>query len=143
MNIGIKFEKYIQNLYINRGYKNVRHNKTLRKGKYKSQIDVLYSNYFKDYFIECKYRKKGSLVRLDEVAKFVAVLELHGINPNKGEIITNRHLDLRGKIYAKKMDLKVYERDDLIDLERKGWPIWKRYFGKDPNLEKLIRKSYI
>ena len=146
--MGLKFEFYVYNLYKNLKKRNVRHNKVIRVNRRKNnnirvQIDVMYSSWFKDHYVECKYRKENTKVTLNEVAKFDAVLDLLKVPAKRGEIITNNYFNDRAKEYASSKGIKLYNLDNLIKMEKSRKNIIKRIINPKIDIECLIRNTKI
>ena len=142
-NIGKKFEIYVTDLYNDLGYSNVRHDTHINipRNGHRVQIDIMYTRWMQKHYVECKYRKSN--VGLSEVSKFLAVLDFLRVSPFKGEFVTNSHLSPRAKDYALSQVMQVYELEDLVRLEKKRRGFLRRYFGPEPDIEKLIRKTRI
>ena len=146
--MGLKFEFYVYNLYKNLKKRNVRHNKIISINRRKNsnirvQIDVVYSSWFKDHYVKCKYRKENTKVTLNEVAKFYAVLDLLKVPAKRGEIITNNYFNDRAKEYASSKGIRLYDLDKLVKMERSKHNIIKRIINPKINIEHLIRKTKI
>ncbi|MBU1204344.1 MAG: restriction endonuclease [Nanoarchaeota archaeon] len=146
--IGLKFEFYVYNLYKNLKKRNVRHNKIISINRRKNnnirvQIDVVYSSWFKDYYVECKYRKENTKITLNEVAKFYAVLELLKVPAKRGEIVTNNYFNDRAKEYASSKGIKLHDLDNLVKMERSRQNIIRRIINPKIDIEQLIRKTKI
>ena len=146
--MGLKFEFYVYNLYKNFKKRNVRHNKIIKVNKRKNnnirvQIDVMYSSWFKDHYVECKYRKENTKVTLNEVAKFYAVLDLLRVPAKMGEIVTNNYFNDRAKEYASSKGIRLYNLDNLVNMERSKYNIIKRIITPKIDIEHLIRNTKI
>ncbi|MBN1274740.1 restriction endonuclease [Candidatus Woesearchaeota archaeon] len=121
--MGTAFEKWTADLYDELGKLNVKRdvklNKHTRHGDARSQIDVTYGLRDKRY-VECKYHDGNDNVTLEEVAKFAGVLRINGIDYDQGIMITNKDYLARAKEYARKMGVKLIDREQLVKLD------WKR-----------------
>ena len=162
--MGLKFEFYVYNLYKNLKKRNVRHNKIIRVNKKKNnnirvQIDIMYSSWFKDHYVECKYRKENTKVTLNEVAKFYAVLDLLKVPAKRGEIVTNNYFNDRAIIFLDERALiqkeikdffqikqELSERQSLNDrlsFEKKYFLNWEKIQNKLDNFSTIIHDSFL
>ncbi|MBD3209278.1 restriction endonuclease [Candidatus Woesearchaeota archaeon] len=110
-------------LYDQLGKLNVQHNitkqKRTRKGKARSQFDIVYGIIAKKY-VECKYHGNGANVTFDDVSTFAAKLQLNNLSPRQGVMVTNTDYETRAKVYAHNTGIRLIDRQELIKLD------WKR-----------------
>ncbi|MGM5480021.1 MAG: restriction endonuclease [Nanobdellota archaeon] len=142
---GIQFEKWVVDLLINTGKKNVRHDVTYTNSQeqhIKAQFDIIYGKR-KQHYVECKYRNENYPVSFMDIAVFSAKLELFNINYKRGLIVTNNYLEPRAKFYGMKQGIKIYEREDLEKLHTKQKGIMKRIFSKKESIEDILRQYHI
>ncbi|MBT5022464.1 hypothetical protein HOK51_09130 [Candidatus Woesearchaeota archaeon] len=146
--MGKKFEIYVANLYKDLGKRKIRHDTYVKipnnNGKSMHvQIDVMYKAIFYDHYIECKYRKPGNKVSLDEVAKFYAAIELIKVPMRRAELITNQYFNDRAIEYADTKGLKLYNLDDLLKMEKERRSFLDLIRGKKPSIERIIWRTDI
>ena len=117
---GYKLEKFVEQLYKEMGYLNVKRNNIIRKGNETYQIDLSYirieNNLPKKIMVEIKYKDNGRKIELQEVSKFYSVLELIGHNSKNSEFITNSYFTERASLYAKRKGIKMIDGAHLKEL---------------------------
>ncbi len=120
---GYKLEVFVENLYKQLGYVSVKRNITIRKSGMKYQIDIMYKRMDnlipKTVFVEVKYKKQGSKVGLEEVAKFYSVLELLNHEPRYSEFVTNSYFTMRAEKYCARKGIKMINGPKLWELTMK------------------------
>lgn len=143
--MGYKFELWVAKLFKNTGEYKVKHN-VLLKHKYKNisaQFDVSYG-FFNTHYVECKYRRKGSLVKFSEVATFAAKLKLFNISYSKGIFVTNSFYEKRALAYAKEMKIKTLDGNQIYDIYNKNNnSVFSLFFKPKESLETVIKKYKI
>ncbi len=95
-----------------------------RKGRIvRSQIDLVYYDLEnttmgipRKVVVEVKYRKQPYKIKLSEIAKFRAVLELLNHNPKYSEFITNSEFSDRAIAYARMEGIKLIDGKKLYQL---------------------------
>ncbi|MEM2121860.1 MAG: restriction endonuclease [Candidatus Woesearchaeota archaeon] len=121
---GYKLERFVEELYKDLGYINVKRNIIFKKGNSKYQIDLCYlkfdNNIPKKIFVEIKYKDNNRKVELEEIAKFYSVLELTGNDPKNSEFITNSYFTERAKEYARRKGIKIIDGACLNELVMKA-----------------------
>lgn len=123
---GYGLEKYIEILYKDLGYNDVKRNVVFKKSSgapIDAQIDLTYKNYLGyTVFVECKYHKK-SKVTFSEYSKFVQILNALQIPKMpifyRGELITNSYFDSRTLQLAESERIKLIDIDALKELEKR------------------------
>ena len=119
-NKGSGLENLVYEIYSDLGYqnlqKNVRITKKTDNTNISAEIDLTYELLMSKRYIECKYRRSSN-VTLQEVAKFVAVLELFNIPTYAAEIITNTSFDKRAIEYAAQKSIVLLDGVKLAQLE--------------------------
>lgn len=126
---GYGLEKYVELLYVDLGYKDVKSNMRFNVSQGAStnaQIDLTYNGLAGNtVYVECKYHSKGN-VSFAEYAKFVQVLNLLKVPKlpviYRGELVTNAYFDPRTIQSAETERIKLIDKDSLDALEdrRKG-----------------------
>lgn len=139
---GKHFELYVRDLYRDLKKNNVKHDvtyKLMKEGKpIRCQIDLTYGVLDRKY-VECKYHDYNP-VNLEQITKFVGQLELIGINPKRGVMITNRRFCYVTEVYAKKHGVTLIEGKDLQKMERDRKGFIEKIFYKERPLEKIIEE---
>jgi hypothetical protein len=141
--MGYKFELWMKNLFEDLGEHKVKHDVTLKdeKRKITAQFDVTYG-FFSTYYVECKYRSKNHVVKFSEIATFAGKLKLFDISYKKGVFVTNSFYEKRALAYAKELDIKTFDGNQIYNMyNSRKW--FNFSFGKKDSLENLIRKYKI
>ena len=140
-----KFEIYVKRLFEDIGKKNVRHNiryKVVKDGKpIYCQIDLTYGRLNRRY-VECKYREHDT-VSLEHMTKFVGKLQLLGINPRRGVMVTNTRFRYVAEVDAKKYGVEMITNKELLEMERRRRGFLERMFYKERPLEQIIKKTKV
>ena len=112
---GDALEMRVARLLSQSGQWRVRRNITLidRYG-HTSQVDVC-AGFFDIHYYECKNYSPSHPVGLEDVAKFKAVLELNGIPPKMGTVVTTSRFSPR----CKTIGLKCIDGEELRAWERR------------------------
>lgn len=143
--MGYKFEMWMTELLKKQGEYFVKHNVTLRdeKKKVSAQFDITYGFFFTHY-VECKYRSKENVVKFSEIATFAGKLKLFNISYSKGIFVTNSYYEKRAKVYAKDLNIKLFDKDDLYKMyDKNKFFNFGFSFGKKDSLDMLIKKYKI
>lgn len=118
---GYQFERYVEQLFKDLGYRNVKKGNIhyakniFGRRKRKCQIDIEYSRFLTRVYVECKYKSNG-YVNLDEVKCFVQKLRLLRVPAQEGLMVTNQDYTPRAKRYARAFGLKLYNRRSVERL---------------------------
>jgi hypothetical protein len=149
-NQGIRFERFVENVYSNLGCRSVKHNdlysRKVGSGKKNFQIDLTYTPRFglRKRFVECKYTSAPAYSDFKEVAYFLTKLRFLGISSKKADFVCNKPFSDDIVLLAKQEGLTLVDEEQLLNLWKKG----KRRFGflpslrlKTPALERLITQT--
>lgn len=127
-----KLELLVKKLFELEGKRNVKHNVIVR-GR---QIDVCFSKYFTQYFVEVKYKQSQGIVDYRYVTGFIHLLKNHfDVDVNQGIMVTNGYYDVGSWRLSKDGGLQIYDRFDLEKLsywklgfwdKRKATKLWKK-----------------
>ncbi|MCD6589665.1 restriction endonuclease [Candidatus Woesearchaeota archaeon] len=108
--IGREFEELIAELFKKKGLR-VKRNVLMERKNFKAEIDLIIRGIEEECYVECKYRK--GVVDLEEVAKYVSVLESLNIDPARAIMVTNNDYTPRAKRYAQEKNLALYTLKEL------------------------------
>ncbi|MGB9748691.1 MAG: restriction endonuclease [Candidatus Woesearchaeota archaeon] len=135
---GYKLEKFVEELYKELGYLDVKRNNIIKKGSEWYQIDLSYlkleNNLMKRMLVEIKYKDDERKVELEEVSKFCSVLELIGHDARNSEFVTNSYFSERAKLYAERKGIRMIDGACLNELAMKA--------GENNWVEKAIAGYY-